>query len=331
MKEGMTDMYYTIEFENAPKIANASAHTIVVKDTLDASCFDLTTFAATGVKLGKEKMELNGEKSFLKRTMDLRPNVDVIAQVSLSYDEQKGIATWTIESLDPMSVEPTTDAMQGVLPVNYNGNGQGELTFDIKLKSAMAEGEPISNRAGIVFDQEDVIMTPTWTNIIDTTPPQSRVANVSKKDDATLSIEVEASDALSGIWKYDLYCQKNLNKDWDRIGINVPIDSVMEIALEDAVNYRFYAVATDMAGNIEQKTARREFTFNNGGQEFGDVNGDGQITPQDASLILQIIAKKIKEDAEGISIKAVDVNGDGLITPQDASLILQYIAKKISW
>lgn len=63
----------------------------------------------------------------------------------------------------------------------------------------------------------------------------------------------------------------------------------------------------------------------------GDVNGDGQITPQDASLILQIIAKKIKEDAEGISIKAVDVNDDGLITPQDASLILQYIAKKISW
>jgi hypothetical protein len=93
--------------------------------------------------------------------------------------------------------------------------------------------------------------------------------------------------------------------------------------LEDAVNYRFYAVATDMAGNIEQKTARREFTFNNGGQEFGDVNGDGQITPQDASLILQIIAKKIKEDAEGISIMAVDVNGDGLITPRDASLILQ--------
>ncbi len=63
----------------------------------------------------------------------------------------------------------------------------------------------------------------------------------------------------------------------------------------------------------------------------GDVNGDGIITAQDASLVLQIVARKITTTAEGVIGEAADVNGDGDITAQDASLILQYVAKKIQW
>ena len=66
--------------------------------------------------------------------MDLRPAINVIAQVSLSLDEEKGAAVWMIESLDPMSMEPTDDVMQGVLPVNVNGNGQGELAFFLSFQ-----------------------------------------------------------------------------------------------------------------------------------------------------------------------------------------------------
>lgn len=62
---------------------------------------------------------------------------------------------------------------------------------------------------------------------------------------------------------------------------------------------------------------------------IGDVNGDGFITAQDASLVLQIVAKKIVKGAESVSFEAADVNGDGQITAQDASLILQYVAGKI--
>lgn len=64
---------------------------------------------------------------------------------------------------------------------------------------------------------------------------------------------------------------------------------------------------------------------------LGDANGDGAITSQDASLVLQLVAKKILPTAEGVKYDAADVNGDGVVTAQDASLILQYVAKKISW
>lgn len=63
----------------------------------------------------------------------------------------------------------------------------------------------------------------------------------------------------------------------------------------------------------------------------GDVNGDGEITAQDASLVLQLVAKKIEPTADGVKYDAADVNGDGDVTAQDASLILQYVAKKITW
>lgn len=61
----------------------------------------------------------------------------------------------------------------------------------------------------------------------------------------------------------------------------------------------------------------------------GDVNGDTQITAQDASLVLQAVAGKITLSAN--QIEAGNVNGDEGLTAQDASLILQYVAGKISW
>lgn len=60
---------------------------------------------------------------------------------------------------------------------------------------------------------------------------------------------------------------------------------------------------------------------------LGDVNNDGEVDAQDASLVLQYVAKKI----DSIEIENADVNNDGNVDAQDASLILQYVAKKISW
>ena len=61
---------------------------------------------------------------------------------------------------------------------------------------------------------------------------------------------------------------------------------------------------------------------------MGDINGDGEITAQDASLVLQLVAKKLSSTSEGIIYAAADVNGDGVVTAQDASLILQLVAGK---
>jgi len=48
VKDGMTDVYYRIVFENDTAFATASAHDIYVTDTLDATKFDLSTFNPHG-------------------------------------------------------------------------------------------------------------------------------------------------------------------------------------------------------------------------------------------------------------------------------------------
>lgn len=55
---------------------------------------------------------------------------------------------------------------------------------------------------------------------------------------------------------------------------------------------------------------------------IGDVNGDGLITPNDASLISQhCVGSYVIPNA---LLPAADVDGNGTITPNDASLILQH-------
>lgn len=319
MKEGTNDFYYNIEFENDSALANAAAHTIVVTDTLDATRFDLSSFCPTNIKVGKKTLKLNGEKSFTGKTIDLRPDIEVVAQVSLAYDEQKGIARWTIESLDPYSMEPIKDAYRGVLPVNTDGNGSGELTFDIKLKPGMQDGESVSNRAGIVFDQENTIMTPTWTNIVDGVLPVSRIIDVVQQSDTTAVVQIEAIDERSQPWKYDLYLQDGVGAAWRRVAVGVPIDSTSIVKIYDGINHGFYVIATDSAGNVEQKNAIREFTLNLSDVIAGDVNGDGVVNLSDADgIVKHFVGRKL----EGFIEENADADGDGSVNLSDARKVV---------
>ena len=56
---------------------------------------------------------------------------------------------------------------------------------------------------------------------------------------------------------------------------------------------------------------------------LGDINGDGQITLKDATLLLQHVNEIITLTAEQLA--AADINGDGQITLKDATLLLQFV------
>ena len=272
---------YNIEFENDTTFAKASAHTIVVRDTLDNRYFDLNSFQPISVKLGEHNLFLNegdvttknGVTSFIK-TIDVRPAINAIAQVEGSYNQQTGIAEWRFTSLDPMTMEPTDDLMQGILPVNYNGtSGIGEVMYEIGVKPNKNDGTEISNRAGIVFDYEETILTPTWTNIVDGTAPESHITDVQMLNDSTASVRIEASDELSGPWRYDVYVQYGSGA-WFKAAENVPVDTTASVKVYEGIDHGFYVVVTDSAGNVEQKEAAREFTF----EVFGSqMDTDTQI------------------------------------------------------
>lgn len=59
---------------------------------------------------------------------------------------------------------------------------------------------------------------------------------------------------------------------------------------------------------------------------FGDVNGDGEITPLDAVCIVRYLNGALTLSDE----TAADVSGDGKITMTDASMIVQYLSGKVN-
>lgn len=316
--KGVTDAYYTIEFENDPELANASAHHIVVVDTLNGTYIDLASFAPTGIKISNKDTRLDGKEQSFVKTIDMRPEINALAEVTLQYDAKTGIARWDIRSLDPMTMEYTDHAMKGVLPVNHDGDGQGELTFDIKLKADLPDSARISNRATIIFDNEAAIVTPTWTNIVDTIAPKSSVAAYEKMDDNTVVVHFEASDNSSGIWKYDLYAQEKAEAPWIKVGADLS-DSYYKFERPGGIDYGFCVVATDSAGNVEPKVLRSEKP--KAVYKTGDVNDDGEIDETDATLA---IGKYLGREAPTpINEAAADVNKDGLVDALDVSLIRQ--------
>ena len=222
IRGGLTDVYYTIEFENDPEFATASAHDIYVTDVLDPTLFDLSTFAPTRIKIGEQEVTLTDEERAAKVvTINMQPAIYAIAQVAWEFDAETGLAEWHISSLDPMTMEPTTVAMDGILPVNNSGNGIGQLSFDISLKSNLSDGTEIPNKATIVFDENDPIETPTWVNTISTADIQMGDVN----GDGV----VDTQDAIKVIQHY---LKKN-PADFDENAADVNGDGVVDT--QDAI------------------------------------------------------------------------------------------------
>lgn len=316
MTADVTNVSYSIEFENDPEIANASAHKIVVRDTLDATKFDLKSFKPTKVQIGENILELDGTQNFIK-TIDMRPDINAIAQVELSYSVDKGIATWTITSLDPLTLEETYDIMQGVLPVNNGGNGVGFLNYDIGLKKRLNDGETLSNRASIVFDYEDPIMTAPWINTVDAVAPESHVTEVEQRNDSVARIYMAGVDSRSGVWKYDVYVQKGSDATWQKMA-ECGVDSgYVDYRFYEGLNYGFCVMAIDSAGNVEQKELTREGSFVR--VNMGDVNSDGEVNTLDVSLTNAYYL----EQPVAILLLAADINGDGVVDTLDSTKICQ--------
>ena len=256
MMQEIQTITYEIESEN-DTTATAAAHTIIVRDTLDVNKFDVASLAAYRVTIHDKVLELNGEHNFVY-TLDLRPNVYVIAQIQLECDDETGIVVWTITSLDPMTMEPTTDPNQGALPINYNGEGIATFTFNVDLKEPFPDGTEISNRVGIIFDLEDPVITDTWTNTVDALKPTSHIEEVTPVADS-LNFVFASEDNRSGVWYHMLYYRNDsTDMQWQVKKPQITENNLM-LFFDDFQTTEYLVMAVDSAGNMEEKEMVAEY------------------------------------------------------------------------
>lgn len=250
------ELSYIIQFENDTTLATSNATKVYLIDTLDANLFDLSTFAARKVIIGSKEVSLNGEKEFV-RTIDMRPEINSLAQVSLAFDSVNGVVLWELSTLDPITLDEINDPHRGFLPVNFNGEGLGEVLFTVNRRNDLADSTLIPNYATIIFDNNEGINTSVWQNVVDATPPQSSVVNISVAD-TTATLSVETSDNLSGVWKYNVFAQYGATSEWESVAENIPADSMISVRVYDGLNTGFVSIAIDSAGNMESKPMLRD-------------------------------------------------------------------------
>src|SRR6185503_2267275 len=123
-----------------------------------------------------------------------------------ALDAGTGDATWTFTSLDPATLQSTTDPLAGLLPPNVTApEGQGKVTYSVRPKAGAASGSKLAEKARIVFDANAPIDTNVWSNLIDDDAPTAAVSRASFGcgTDGKITVGWAGSDPTSAVATYD--------------------------------------------------------------------------------------------------------------------------------
>ncbi|EON74759.1 hypothetical protein ADIS_4778 [Lunatimonas lonarensis] len=251
--QGRFPFTYTIFFENVDS-ATAAAQEVIILDTLDRQVYDLSTFMLTGYGYGNERYRVPTGLSAYSNSNPLQRNIGDPMNVRFDgfLDPETGVVKWRFLSVDPTSGELIDDPIDGFLPPNKNpGEGEGFVTFSIMPKQELPTGTRIENKALIYFDFNEPIVTDVFVNTIDKISPVSRVTSLpSVSADTLFTVSWSGEDEHSGIRSYDVLVSVN-GGDFGFWQYGVPHTSA-EFSGHSDSTYRFYAIATDHAGNREE-------------------------------------------------------------------------------
>ncbi len=279
---------YTILFENI-STASAPAHDVFITDTLDRNVFDYSKFSwgdfGWGDKIFHQKQENAKEFS---QDIDLRPNKNLKVRVAGKFDEETGVARVEFISLNPETLSEEEDPLNGFLPPNgNNGEGEGFINFTIGIKENLTTGSILKNKASIVFDTNQPILTNEYINTLDFEPPVSSVKSATEQSDDSLLVTWSGTDTGSGISEYSVFVQNGE-------GIITPLvlgtqETSLSFKPETNGTYKFYSIATDNTYQEEIDGKEFEVTYMYVGIENFKTNNELlEISPIPASSFIRL-------------------------------------------
>ncbi len=174
--------------------------------------------------------------------------VDVTAGINLST----GKVTWTFTSIDPTTLDLTSNPLAGFLPPDETPpQGEGSVSYTIKAKANLASGAVVSAQATVVFDTNKPISTAVVSNKIDTTVPTSSVEALQRRQRLpSFTVSWSGSDgAGSGIASYDVFVSTN-GGPFQPLETGITATSATFTG-QIGDTYGFYSVATSNVGPVQ--------------------------------------------------------------------------------
>ena len=251
---GLTPLRYSVYFANQDT-ATATAQEVAITDQLDTTRDNLGTFSLGPISFGSQLLTPPPFQTTFSTTVDLRPTTNLFVAVNSTLNTATGLLAWTFQSLDPVTNQPPTDPTVGFLPPG----GNGSVFFTVNPKQALTTNTQIENQATIVFDVNAPIITPTWLNTLDNTPPRSQVSALPTTEaTASFAVNWSGSDVGSGVATFKVYFSDN-GGPFTTFQIDTAAKSAT-FAGQAGHTYGFYSIATDAVGNVEAPKTAPEAT-----------------------------------------------------------------------
>ncbi|MEX1188718.1 MAG: T9SS type A sorting domain-containing protein [Bacteroidia bacterium] len=251
-KDGLLD--YMITFENVDT-ALAPAQIVRVELNLDPQKFDISSFELGNISIAEETYFFRENRSEFYRDIDLRPEKNIIVRVNAQADTLTGNIYWQFTSLEPETGEFLSDPLAGFLPPNVSiPEGEGSVSFSIRLKENIAHNDSIGAQANIFFDENEPILTNIWSNTIDEIAPvASANPQIELSNDSIMKITYSGTDDGSGIKDYYLKVKTNIH-GWLAPDFPLNPDGSYEVAGSPGLIYSYYVFAIDSAGNRQSES-----------------------------------------------------------------------------
>ncbi|WP_340106251.1 cohesin domain-containing protein [Rhodohalobacter sp. 8-1] len=243
---------YVVFFENKAE-ATAAAQTVIIKDTLDTSVFNVDTFSFGMIAWSDTSISMESNVLTTSKDVDLRPAMDLILRIEADLDETTGVLSWVFKSLDPETMEPTLDPLAGFLPPNETSpEGEGLVSYYVSTNEGTPSNTTFGNSARIIFDENDPIDTPVWSNTLDIEAPVSSVQSLdSLQTETDFSVSWSGDDDASGTELYNVY----VSEDGGEFSIwqEETTETSATFTGENGKTYEFFSQAIDYVGNEEDR------------------------------------------------------------------------------
>ncbi len=266
-------MPYRILFENDPEIANAPVKYAYISQKLD-STLDFKTFRLGGFGFAGFTFDVPENTSYYYERIDVKDSLGVYVDVTAGLDVTTGTIFWVFQAVDTASGHPVKGVLEGFLPVNDSVSHAGEAYVDytIKPKDNAITGDIAHARATIVFDENEPVDTRTIFNTIDAVGPVSRLDSLPEYIDSThvlLSWRGSDDSTGSGVGSYTIFMSENGEpfREW----LSNTRDTTVYFNGTKGNWYRFYSIARDNAGNLENAKSDWEVEFALAGPTYAPV------------------------------------------------------------
>ena len=186
--------------------------------------------------------------------------------VTVAFNPDTGVVTWTMTSIDPVTGQEVTDPLAGFLPPdNADFAGSGLVSYTVDPKAGLPSDTQITGQSSIVFDVNAAMETPQTLNTVDVTPPTSSVSplpatesqtnfNVSWSDQDLLPDSNQAPASRRTTSMFPTTAGRS------RSGSPTRPQTSATFTGQFGHTYSFYSVATDNVGNVQPTPAAAQTT-----------------------------------------------------------------------